>query len=795
MSAHTPIRSQHLARSSAHRLRNRRASGYTMLELSFILSALAGLIMLLAYLTTDLFSKRQGMDGDRLLMLADAQVRAFAARTGRLPCPDTSNTGVENCAATPGTKGLLPYRTLGLATQTYVVGETPLRYGVFRFGNAEGKDDADLAVRKLRFSPRNSDGKEYPETDPLRANTADFCLALSNAGAKSFSGMHSHVLYPDGSRQNVVYALAFPGTGNRDGGGSRYDRLNDTDGPGFQARNTLPASDYDDKTLHRGFKELYVGLNCEVVLRSLDFVADAVAFEEEVFDLADANQDAAHVGTILAGVGTAFAAWGLATSIGELASASEVLGVSSGLLSAASATCPIPPWVTCALIPVYATAVASASTGVALTAVGAGFNAAAVALQVVATIKYADIKSRTGLDRPSTPPPATADELAALNAQLDSKQAELLAAEGVLLNLVAEETALRNLATDKRARLEGIVKQFSDDASPFKTMFNLYSEQMFGKDTGAKETVTVSYIDKDGVEQSSTVEKAVVEPGAYQAVLALRDANQAHARAVAEQKTATEIAAAQAKLDAARLIFEQERDAVPATIVKFDAYDTARAAQATAKTDLDLKKAAYDACAASPATCDSTALAAASTALSTATTTYNTRTTERATAYSALGLAAPDTGTGGLCGGSACKVISDSEAYLDAEASLDAQSSRTDSAGKIVFEEATSARLAQEKTVSALRAERDSLETRIGTNTCMMDNKDYDPATKTCSGTQGSSSAAATKTAVCDSSKSTYDKASCDALTAAAGTPPEKVEPVQGAENILRSLKREGAVR
>ena len=78
----------------------------------------------------------------------------------------------------------------------------------------------------------------------------------------------------------------------------------------------------------------------------------------------------------------------------------------------------------------------------------------------------------------------------------------------------------------------------------------------------------------------------------------------------------------------------------------------------------------------------------------------------------------------------------------------------------------------------------------------MIDNKDYDPVTKVCTaGAPGSAAAATNKAAVCDASKPTYDKASCDALSAEAGTPPQKVAPLQGAENILKALKREGAVR
>lgn len=812
------------------RPRPRQQAGFTLLELSFMLAAMAGLVLVLAYLTADLFAQRQNIDGDRLLRLADAQVREFAARNGRLPCPDTTNDGVENCAAAPSVKGFLPYRTLGLATRTYVVGETPLRYGAYRNGKAVGANDADLATRKLRFSPRNSDGKLYPETDANFANSADLCLALDNASKLSVSTDYTYVTYPGGAPQNVAYAIAFPGTSDRDGDGSRYDLLNAGIGAGFQARNTSPGTDYDDKTLHRGFDELYVGLKCEVVLRSLDFVADAVAFEEEVFALADDNKDAAFVGTILAGVGTGVAAWGLGQSIAEVVASAEVLGTSIGLLSTASATCPIPVWVTCALIPVYATAVASASIGVGLAATGAALNGAAVGLQIVATIKYADIKSRTGLEKSSATPPASEADLAALQTQLSEKNTALQSAEAVLGAAVTAEAALRQSALTAKNSLDTLTGGFAADGNIFKPAFAQLAEQLFGKDTGDKEVVTNTFTNANGVEQTVTAEKPVITPGAYQALTAWREAKQAVARADtalqasvgAEESEEKQSAARQAKDDAqgvltsAQSTLTGKRAALGVTTGKIDTYDDARIAQAVAKADLaaanaDLstKQQAYNAiaqaCTDTPASCDTTARASALTALNTAqaaanaaTTTYNARTAERATAYTALGalgVTAADTGDGGLCGVAACGLGTKTEAYLDAEQKLDSTVTRK-SDGEDVTEAATSTRLAQEQTVLSLRSERDALVLKVGINTCARDGKDFDPVAKSCTaGAPGSGAAAATKDAVCAVGSKTYDQSSCDALSAGAGTLPAPLAPVKGSENILNSLKREGAVR
>lgn len=727
-------------------MRPRRDAGFTLLELSFMLAAMAGLVLVLAYLSADLFATRQSMDGERLLALADAQVREFAAHKGRLPCPDTNSDGVEDCSAVPDTKGFLPYRTLGLATRTYVVGETPLRYGVYRYA----AKDADLAVRALRFSPRNSDGKVYSEGDVNFANSADFCLALATAQKQTVSTSHTYVRYPEGSNQNMAYALAFPGTSDRDRSGSRYDLLNHDNSAGFQARNTAPASNYDDKTLHRGFDELYVGLKCEVVMRSLDFVADAVAFEEEVFDFAQDNQEAAAVGTIMAGVGTAVAAWGLAQSLAEVAGAAEVLGTSIGLLSAAAAACPVPPFVTCGLIPGYGLAVGLAGTGVGLAAAAAAANGAAVGLQVTATLAYDKIKGKTGLERPTTTPSASAAAQAQLDTDLSNKNAQLQAAEIVLGQEVAKEGALRGSALAAKSTLSALSAAFSGQAL-FKPLFTQFDEQLNGKDTGIKETV--KYKDEKGDEQ--TLERPVITPGAYQALLDARAAKQAWAQASVADKPA-----ALARLTAAQNAESEKRAALAATAAKFDAYDQARRAQQAATTDAEKSQAAAD----------------------------------RAAAYAALGGSGTDSGTAGLCGEKACALDAQARAYLDAEAALDTTVSRKNG-DETVTEAASSARLTQEQVVSTLRGERDALVMRIGINTCAQSGQDFDPDKNVCTaGAPGSGAANATKAAVCAIGKESYNKAACDALSAGP-TSAAKVEAVKGAENILNALKREGVVQ
>ncbi|MDT8407750.1 MAG: hypothetical protein RQ715_10920 [Methylococcales bacterium] len=105
--------------------------GFGLLEAAMIITAGAGLAAVLISKTYQTFSDNEQKLMQRRLDKASHQLKTFAALQGRLPCPDTTFDGLENCATSAG-KGQLPYRTLGMQTRTYRSGETPLLYGVYR---------------------------------------------------------------------------------------------------------------------------------------------------------------------------------------------------------------------------------------------------------------------------------------------------------------------------------------------------------------------------------------------------------------------------------------------------------------------------------------------------------------------------------------------------------------------------------------------------------------------------------------------------------------------------------------
>src|SRR5690606_955171 len=67
-----------------------------------------------------------------------------------------------------------------------------------------------------------------------------------------------------------------------------------------------------------------------------------------------------------------------------------------GLLATATATCPIPPFAGCALIPVYTTAVAAAGTGVGLAGTAVALSGTALGLQITSTVLYSKIAKKAG---------------------------------------------------------------------------------------------------------------------------------------------------------------------------------------------------------------------------------------------------------------------------------------------------------------------------------------------------------------------------------------------------------------
>ncbi|NVF13453.1 prepilin-type N-terminal cleavage/methylation domain-containing protein [Vreelandella maris] len=372
----------------------RHCRGFSLLELLAVLALLTGLVSALLYKTLDVSVQVTQQNTETALAAADEQLRQFAAWNGRLPCPDNTGNGIEDCSG-GGQKGNLPYRTLGLAAVGYTVGEQGSRamiYGVYRNEVA----DADLAVTAERFKPTNADATAY---DLGNENTLDFCSALEDASELAQNDNYLHISDTNGTAVAMAYMLASPGASNADGdiNDDRYDGLNRTSNTGFNAPQTPVSADYDDITQGRGLAELYELLHCEISQRSLNLSANAIALEEENIAFAESNQESADQGVLMNAVGSALTAWSMGQAAAGLSGAIEVQTISTGLLATATATCAVPPFAGCALVPVYTAAVSAAGSGVTLSGIAVGLSGTALGLQIASTALYDTVADKAGV--------------------------------------------------------------------------------------------------------------------------------------------------------------------------------------------------------------------------------------------------------------------------------------------------------------------------------------------------------------------------------------------------------------
>jgi type II secretory pathway pseudopilin PulG len=125
----------------------RRQRGWSMVELGVVLVVFGylGTAYLNALSGTEKF--REEMGEESALNAAEQQIKAFALREKRLPCPDVTGAGWEDasCAgAAPGVGrrvGRLPYNTLQME-EPVLQGGGAIRYGVWR----EATSDLGTAV-------------------------------------------------------------------------------------------------------------------------------------------------------------------------------------------------------------------------------------------------------------------------------------------------------------------------------------------------------------------------------------------------------------------------------------------------------------------------------------------------------------------------------------------------------------------------------------------------------------------------------------------------------------------------
>lgn len=333
------------------------------------------------------------------LTTADQQLRSFMAFNGRLPCPDTSGDGIENCE-NASTKGTLPYLTLGLKEPGYGSGDAALRYGLYRRADYTEvthdspydesvityENDADLGVLRNRYEPTAADDIQF---NTANQNTVDFCTALQNGAGAATDSTHTYTLSTAAGQHNVAYAIAAPGYEDSDNQNGLFDGLNGSSTAGFNSPDRPITFDYDDQVVSRSFADLQNDMQCDVIMNSLNLMADAVHTQIDVATLSESIKSATILGAVMAGTTALLNTYDFVLSAVALSAASTVLTAASVALTAAIASCVV--LVGCAEIPIMAAAVAAATTGVVTAAGAMALSATALAAQIATTAAYAAI--------------------------------------------------------------------------------------------------------------------------------------------------------------------------------------------------------------------------------------------------------------------------------------------------------------------------------------------------------------------------------------------------------------------
>ncbi|MDX1351986.1 MAG: hypothetical protein R3254_03180 [Thiomicrorhabdus sp.] len=455
-------------------------TGFGLIHVAILLMIVGGLA---SYMLKPLAPQAPTKANQVALQKADKLLQDFIAINGRLPCVDTNNDGVEDCTST-NVKGGLPYITLGLTTTSFQAGDSPIQYGVYRNANDTAvkngginrvattdanavsvlSNDADLATLKNRYQPTMAGGYSFNFSDAANRNGLDFCQGLKAAETNAASTSHLHIQTSSGVQQNVAYALAIGGQYDGDGDGSLADGLNATSTVAFNSPGTFLTSSYDDYVISRSFSELQKRLQCDVVMQSLNMVANSVLMEKEVKDQAEDMADAAVEGAIMAGINVAVIAYSVVLAAVDLANASATLATASGLLSGAIASCAV--LVGCALIPVYTASVVAGGIGVGLSAAAVAAAAASGISQAVATGLYVDIAIRANAAVPpdvasTTTPPDYTSTIASLTAEKNTAIAEYNAAVADANTKQSAATTALNTANSRFTTMYGTASTLS----------------------------------------------------------------------------------------------------------------------------------------------------------------------------------------------------------------------------------------------------------------------------------------------------------------------------------------------
>lgn len=231
----------------------KRQSGFSLLELALGLFILGFLFALMPMMISSLGQLQSADPAADPLDSGEQALVGFIIQHNRLPCPDTTNDGIENCN---GAKtGGFPYRTVNLGRPLVNAAGFALHYGVYQ-GSL-----ANLSALQNSYQP-----SLLGISPPVQSNGLDFCQGLrlgQTAGLQSteFSvrGLNS------ADRVNTAFILVDPGQLDADIDGRPFDGLN-AQGLVFESGAKAQSDSYDDKVRAISFNQLSARLQCPELL-------------------------------------------------------------------------------------------------------------------------------------------------------------------------------------------------------------------------------------------------------------------------------------------------------------------------------------------------------------------------------------------------------------------------------------------------------------------------------------------------------------------------------------------------
>ncbi|MDR1274923.1 MAG: prepilin-type N-terminal cleavage/methylation domain-containing protein [Candidatus Accumulibacter sp.] len=213
---------------------SRFASGFTLLELSFVVVVMGVLGLFFAGSFSGADDVRVRRQSRAHAEVAREALRAFVLANKRLPCPDANADGYEDCALA-GETGTLPYADLGLADAAH----NRILYGVYR---AASTDDITLQAE------RTGDA----EGAPGYLGLGDVIVALQAIVPDTLVPAYLHIAGIDAAgaadcaaAHHPVFILIVPNT-DRDGDGNFLDAPNAPNGKCFASPEQPMTLNYDD---------------------------------------------------------------------------------------------------------------------------------------------------------------------------------------------------------------------------------------------------------------------------------------------------------------------------------------------------------------------------------------------------------------------------------------------------------------------------------------------------------------------------------------------------------------------